>query len=100
MPYTGNRPDKLGRHESCKAHADCQMVYQEWKTRVANKSTVVSMVERRNTLTVDEFAFSHAMRCMCYLNKHEMAYTTHFSDLREVVLLMEPQSWGDVNMVR
>ena len=92
MPYTGNRPDKLGKHESCKAHADSQMVYQEWKTRVANKSTVVSMVERSNTLTVDEFAFCDAMRCMYYLNKHEIAHTTNFSGLRELCVLLGNRS--------
>ena len=78
MPYTGNRPDKLRRHESCTAHADSQIVYQEWVTRVANKSTVLNMVERSNILTVDEFAFCDAMRCMYYLNKHEIAHTTNF----------------------
>ncbi|KAI6651843.1 Zinc finger protein [Oopsacas minuta] len=50
------------------------------------------MVERRNTLTVDEFAFCHAMRCMYYLNKHEIAHTTNFSDLRVLCILLGNKS--------
>ena len=68
-PFTGNRPDKLGRHESCKAHMENQKAFQEHQVRITSNSTVV---DRSTTLTVDEIAFCDAMRCMYFLNKKEI----------------------------
>ena len=87
-PYTGNRPDKLARHGSCSAHIENQLAYQEWQTRVTTSLTVACLVERGSLLTVDEYAFCHALRCMYYLNKNEIAHTTNFSGLRELCVLL------------
>lgn len=39
-------------------------------------------------LTVDENAFCDAMRCMYFLNKHEIAHTTNFASLRDLCVLL------------
>ena len=68
--YTGNRPDKLGRHEASKAHCENQMAYQEQQTRVATHSTVLDLIHDSSILTVDENAFCDALRCMYFLCKN------------------------------
>lgn len=67
-PYTGNRPDKLGRHKVSMTHTVSQTTYQEWQTRTATNSTVLNLVEGSNMLTVDENAFCDAMHFMYFLH--------------------------------
>ena len=57
------------------------MMYQEQQSRLAHESTIDRVVQRANVQTVDKKAFSDALRCMYFLNKHEMAHTTNFRHL-------------------
>lgn len=91
-PYTGNRPDKLRRHESCVTHLENQSAYQEWQSRVANQSTVSCLLARSTVLTVDEKAFVDSMRCMYFLNKNEIAHTTNVSELKKLCVLLGNES--------
>jgi len=69
-------------------HAESQTTYQEWQTRTATNSTALNLVERSYVLTVNENAFGDAMRCMYFLNKHEMVHTTNVSSWRELCALL------------
>ena len=84
-PFTGNRPDKLGRRESYKAHMENQKAFQDHQVHVTSNSTVVDIIDRSTTLTVDEIAFCDAMRCMYFLNKKEIPHTTNFRNLKKTV---------------
>ena len=68
-PYTGNRPDKLGRHEASKTHNENQTAYQKQQTRSATHSTVLDLINDSSILTVDKNAFSDALRCIYFLCK-------------------------------
>ena len=85
-PYTGNRPDKLGRHEASKTHNENQTAYQEQQTQSATHSTVLDLINDSSILTVDENAFCDALRCIYFLCKNEIAYTTNFSGLKALCI--------------
>ena len=70
-PFTGNRPDKLGRHETCKAHKQNQQAYMDHQVKVSPNTTIVDIIDRSNTITVDENAICDALRCLYFLHKNE-----------------------------
>ena len=78
-PFIGNRPDKLGRHESCKANQQNHEAYMEHQVRVTTNNTVLDILDRSRIITVDEKAMCDAMRCMYFLHKKETPHTTQRS---------------------
>ena len=56
--------------------------------RSATSTTISEVVMESAVITADETAFSDALRCMYFLMKGEMAYTTHFADLQSLCILL------------
>ena len=77
-PYTGNRPDKLGRHEASKTHNENQTAYQEQQTQSATHSAVLDLINDSRILTVDKNTFCDALHCIYFLCKNEIPHTTNF----------------------
>ena len=88
LPYTGNRSDKLLQHERSGVHQASLTLHQESLLRSATSTTISEVVMESAVITADETAFSDALRCMYFLMKGEMAYTTHFADLQSLCILL------------
>ena len=59
--------------------------------RVATSTTVVdvyTIAREAAVTTVDENAFIDALRCMYFLMKREIAYTTNFAELQSLCILL------------
>ena len=88
LPYTGNRSDKLLQHERSGVHQASLTLHQESLLRSATSTTIREVVMESAVITADETAFSDALRCMYFLMKGEMAYTTHFVDLQSLCIFL------------
>ena len=88
LPYAGNRSDKLLQHERSGLHQASLTLHQESLLRSATNTTISDVVMESAVITADETAFSDALRCMYFLMKGEMPYTTHFADLQSLCILL------------
>ena len=79
--YCGFRSDKLTKHESSTAHQNSADDYREYQARQSSQQSVLQVIQQSNVLTVDEEAFCDSLRCMYWLGKYEVPYTTLFSPL-------------------
>ena len=86
--YSGIRSDKLTKHESSTAHQNSADDYREYQARQSSQQSVVEVMQQSNTLTVDEEAFCDSLRCMYWLGKYEVPYTTLFSPLLELGIIL------------
>ncbi len=88
-PFTGTRPDKLGQHERSDSHQLSAARYREGQEGLAWGATVLQALRESNRLTVDEEAFTDALRVMYFLNNHEIAHTTTFKGLKDLCELID-----------
>ena len=58
------------------------------QVRVSPNTTIVDIIDRSNTITVDENAICDALRCLYFLHKNEIPYTTNFKDLKELCVML------------
>ena len=59
----------------------------EHQVRVSTNTTIVDK-DRSNTITVDENAVCDALRCLYFLHKNEIPYTTNFKDLNKLCVML------------
>ena len=78
VAFTGNRPDKLAKHDNSVTHQTCASDYREFQARESSSSSIVQIINQSDTLTVDEDALCDSMKCMYWLAKHEVP-KIHFS---------------------
>ena len=60
----------------------------EHQVRVSTNTTIVDIIDRSNTITVDENALCDTLRCLYFLHKNEIPYTTNFKDLKELCVML------------
>lgn len=87
VAFTGNRPDKLAKHDSSVTHQTCAGDYREFQARESSSSFIFQIIDQSNTLTVDEDALCDSMKCMYWLAKHEVPNSL-FCPLLDVCVLM------------
>ena len=58
------------------------------QVRVSPNTTIVDIIDRSNTITVDENAICDALRCLYFLHKNDIPYTTNFKDLKELCVML------------
>ena len=86
VAFTGNRPDKLAKHDSSVTHQNCASDYREFQARESS-SSIAQIIDQSNTLTVDEDALVDSMRCLYWLAHHEVPNSL-FCPLLDVCVLL------------
>ena len=85
-PFTGTRVNLLTKHSSTVIHEESTMAFRESQQRASQGRRIKSILENNQVTTIEGEAFCDAVKCMYFLVKREIPYTTNFSPLRDLCI--------------